>query len=117
MILTCPDCKSKNIILRVTSCDGHNVKLICQACGVESLKQRILSQEELPKLYPGWFTEIPVKLPLSREAIITRLKECQANGDTECAHSDADNILCEFLEGLGYSDIVSEYHAVEKWFA
>ena len=37
--------------------------------------------------------------------------------DTECAHGEADDILCDFLISLGYGDLVKVYHEVDKWYA
>lgn len=54
---------------------------------------------------------------LLQEFIIGRLLECQANDDTEDAHFEADEILCNLLEELGYGDVVAEYRKVDKWFA
>ena len=39
------------------------------------------------------------------------------HSDTEIAHVMADGILCDFLRGLGYDDLVDAYEAVDKWFA
>ena len=39
-------------------------------------------------------------------------------GDPEMNHLRADEILCEFLEYLGHSDLVKAYNNVEpKWYA
>lgn len=46
-----------------------------------------------------------------------RLIELQHNSDTEVAHLSADQILCNILEELGYSDVVKEYNKIEKWYA
>ena len=46
---------------------------------------------------------------MTREEVIAKLIECQKNGDTEVAHSNADDVLCEFLTALGYADVVEEY--------
>ena len=54
---------------------------------------------------------------MNREEAIAKLIECQSSWDTECAHGDADSILCEFLIDLGYDDVVIEYSKIEKWFA
>jgi hypothetical protein len=54
---------------------------------------------------------------MTKEEAITKLKECQKNYDTEIAHDIADGILCDLLEGLGYQDVVKEYHKVSKWYA
>lgn len=48
---------------------------------------------------------------------IKKLKELQQSGDTECAHSDADDLICELLLELGYEEVVTEYHKIDKWFA
>lgn len=54
---------------------------------------------------------------VNKENIINKLKKIQEFGDTEGAHSMADGVLCDFLESLGYKDIVDEYDKVEKWYA
>ena len=52
-----------------------------------------------------------------REEYINKLKKLQKDGDIECAHSAADNVLCEILEKLGYDDITLQYYKIEKWYA
>ena len=54
---------------------------------------------------------------MTREGAIRGLKEAQENGDYEGAHMVTDDILCEFLESLGYEDIVAEWVLVGKWYA
>ena len=54
---------------------------------------------------------------MTKEDAIAKLIECQHNGDTEAAHSEADDLLCDFLATLGYADVVAEYTKVPKWFA
>jgi len=54
--------------------------------------------------------------PSEREAV-SKLRELQESGDTEAAHSDADAVLCELLEKLGYKSVVVEYRKIEKWYA
>ena len=44
------------------------------------------------------------------------LKEV-GNSDFECAHSNADDALCELLNGLGFTEIVDIYKKVGKWYA
>jgi len=39
------------------------------------------------------------------------------NSDPEMAHINADDILCELLDELGYADLVDIYNKVEKWHA
>ena len=54
---------------------------------------------------------------MDKETAIKRLKKLQDSGDTEAAHAGADETLCELLSELGYSDVVAEYHKVDKWYA
>lgn len=37
--------------------------------------------------------------------------------DCEDWHVRADNILCEFLTELGYTELVSAFDEVPKWYA
>jgi hypothetical protein len=55
---------------------------------------------------------------MTREKAIEQLKTLQQEGrDTEADHSEADEILCELLNALGYGDVVAEWEKVEKWYA
>ena len=51
------------------------------------------------------------------EAVIKQLKQLQDSGDTESAHSEADDILCDFLIHLGYDEVIEEYKKIDKWYA
>lgn len=43
---------------------------------------------------------------------------CQnQKGDREDWHVEADNILCELLDYLGYHDFVEAFEEVPKWYA
>lgn len=37
--------------------------------------------------------------------------------DTEADHVEADEILCQLLRYLGYSDVVAEWAKVRRWYA
>lgn len=37
--------------------------------------------------------------------------------DTETAHIQSDSIICDLLEELWYSEVVSEYDKIEKWYS
>lgn len=54
---------------------------------------------------------------MTKEEAIAKLKECKAGSDIECAHSDADDVLCELLTSLGYADVVEMWKKIEKWYA
>lgn len=51
------------------------------------------------------------------DEMVKRLQEEVNNDDTEDAHINADYILCELLEKLGYKDVVEKYNEVSKWYA
>lgn len=55
------------------------------------------------------------------EALVEKYKSQLAalhdTHDVECAHSDADDILCNLLIDLGYKEIVEAYSLVPKWYA
>ena len=46
-----------------------------------------------------------------------KLKELLKCEDTEIAHIQADLLLCELLEILGYEDVVEEYSKIKKSFS
>lgn len=48
---------------------------------------------------------------------IEKLKVQVVNKDLEDAHSEADYILCELLNKLGFSAVVEEWEKVGKWYA
>jgi len=54
---------------------------------------------------------------ITKEQAIEKLKAQQGTDDTESAHAQADNILCQLLESLGCADVVVEYNKIDKWFA
>lgn len=49
--------------------------------------------------------------------MVNKLKALQSNPDKEAAHSQADKILCDLLNSLGYDDVVKEFEKLEKWYA
>lgn len=51
---------------------------------------------------------------MKKEELLKRLKELQGEGDTEAAHSIADNLLIEFIND---PDITEAYEAIDKWYA
>lgn len=57
------------------------------------------------------------KKVLNIKQYMDRLKEAQNNCDTESAHAEADCVLCDLLNDLGYTAIVEAYDKVEKWYA
>ena len=37
--------------------------------------------------------------------------------DEEAAHRLADDILCDLLESLGYTELVEVFYSIDKWYA
>lgn len=54
---------------------------------------------------------------MTEQDAIDMLRQCQSGGDIEADHSNADNVLCQFLIELGYPAVVDEWRKVEKWYA
>ena len=52
-----------------------------------------------------------------KKAAIKELKLLQPYDDPEREHKMADDILCQLLTNLGYSEVVAEYDKVDKWYA
>lgn len=48
---------------------------------------------------------------------VKRMIEAGNQDDPEDAHADADDILCEVLEKLGFEDLVSEFNKINKYYA
>lgn len=58
----------------------------------------------------------------NKEALIKEYSEkmrvcVNQNYDPEMAHSNADDLLIEFLDKLGFTDITYLYAQVKKWYA
>jgi hypothetical protein len=51
------------------------------------------------------------------EKMCERMKNTIDMRDTEDAHIEADHILCEFLESLGFDELVTLYRKVGKWYS
>jgi hypothetical protein len=45
------------------------------------------------------------------------MAEIAKNGDTEAAHSQADDLLCLALEDKGFSEGVKIFREMDKWYA
>ena len=45
-----------------------------------------------------------------------RMRQLASDADIEAAHGKADDILCEVLDKLGYTEIVDLYNSIEKWY-
>ena len=58
---------------------------------------------------------------MTREEAIAELLKIQQDEklskDCEYPHMEADSVLCQLLFTLGYGDVVTEYHRINKWYA
>lgn len=58
------------------------------------------------------------KVQKAHQQALASLQEAQAigEGDPEAAHGIADDVLCNFLEALGYADVVQAFESVKKYY-
>ena len=54
---------------------------------------------------------------MTPEKALAELNGLKILSDTEVAHGCADDILCELLQTLGYTEIVDAFRSIEKWYA
>lgn len=54
---------------------------------------------------------------MNRQQVIDKLRKVRLMDDTDIAHIEADDLLCEFLKSLGYQDVVDAYKAIKKWYS
>lgn len=62
-------------------------------------------------------SELEAESPMTRDKALIKLRKLQKNKKIEIAHYDADEVLCDLLETLGFKDVVREYHEIEKWYS
>lgn len=62
-------------------------------------------------------SELEAEGPMTRDKALIKLRKLQKNKKIEIAHYDADEVLCDLLETLGFKDVVREYHEIEKWYS
>ena len=58
-----------------------------------------------------------MKMPITPGEFEKRMKELDMGGDCEGPHIDADKLLCEVLESLGYEGGVKIFKNMDKWYA
>ena len=56
---------------------------------------------------------------MNKEEALTKLREIYNEGryEEETAHRQADIVLCDLLETLGYKEVVEAYDRIDKWYA
>ena len=84
----------------VTYGEGQNVAIECEDCNEILLDY---DKDEIKKI--------------NIEEIKAKLKELQQSDDVELSHYEADQIICNLLNDLGYTDVVKEYNKISKWYA
>ena len=52
-----------------------------------------------------------------QDEFVARMQATCFTGDKEANHGEADRLLVELLERLGYNDLVELYTAVGGWYA
>ena len=56
------------------------------------------------------------KKPISPKKFAEGMKKLQSS-DNEAAHSDMDNLMCELLKSLGYTEGVEVFQNQQRWYA
>ena len=54
---------------------------------------------------------------MTPEQFKQKMKKISKSFDTEGAHAEADDLMCELLRVLGYSDGIDIYQKMSKWYA
>ena len=57
------------------------------------------------------------KTVIDRETVIAELDSLNAYNDPEAAGAISEDIIMNFLNSLGYSDIVESYQGVKRYYA
>ena len=54
---------------------------------------------------------------MTREEFRNKMQAIADKRDTEYAHIEADNLMCELLKGLGYGEGVDIIKEMDKWYS
>lgn len=74
-------------------------------------------EEFRPKVFEPENVYQPTEAELFENYVVTQLEECCLTDDLEVNHIRADELLCAFLNRLGYSRVVRAYEGVVRWHA
>jgi len=47
---------------------------------------------------------------------LSKLKQEEHHGNADVKHEEADVLLCELLDKLGYNEITTKFQKLEKWY-
>ncbi len=84
---------------------GHNIaRMVRLSDEMERLTTKLVA-------HPGY------KALTAKDDAIKRLRAIQNECDTEGGHIEADDVLCDLLESVGFEDVVAEFRKVKKWYA
>lgn len=54
---------------------------------------------------------------MTYEQALVRMRAAKQIEDTEAAHLEADEILCQYLRELGATELVDLWNEIDKWYA
>ena len=54
---------------------------------------------------------------MKEETAVRKMREIAKDDYAETAHGNADDLLCRFLEELGYKRLVKMFGQVRKWYS
>jgi hypothetical protein len=58
-----------------------------------------------------------MKLQMNPDEFAAKMREIATGVDPEGSHADADNLMCELLMSLGYSEGITVFLEMGKWYA
>lgn len=73
----------------------------------------------IPARYVEAFTNQRKTETMAPEEFTTRMRQIseEMGDDPEIAHGAADDLICDLLGSLGYTDGVAEFKNLSKWYA
>jgi hypothetical protein len=76
------------------------------------LQFRIKSQGRQVELLVPPKTQI--EHTMTKQDAVNRLQSLQRNGEGSNVHANADKVLCDFLDALGYGEIAREFRKIHE---
>ena len=61
---------------------------------------------------------VPLKIEhaMTKEDAIDELRSLQQNGEGSNVHADAETVLCDFLDAVGYGEVAREFRKIHEMY-
>ena len=53
---------------------------------------------------------------MTKQDAINRLQSLQRNNEGSNVHAEADTVLCDFLDAVGYEEVVREFRKIHEMY-